>query len=144
MRDSKISKLREHIVGKERRRHRRNVILTGFLMLVLLFAKLFAMDIVVVSGSSMEPTLTDGQVLILLKSAYWISEPKTDDIVVVQHGTEQYIKRIAACPGEVPPDEEDPLPENRYYILGDNRDVSIDSRSFGSIPKNLIIGRILE
>lgn len=139
-----MDKLRKKIIKKEARQHKMKLTLTGLLLIFLIFTKLFVLDIVVVSGRSMEPTLTEGQALLLLKSAYWFAAPQDGDIIVVQHGTERYIKRIVACPGEIPPEEKEALPENQYYIMGDNREVSVDSRSFGAVSEELIIGRIIE
>ena len=138
-----ITALRKRIVRQDMCRRRRRKAMWAFLILAIAFVKLFAVDFVVVQGTSMEPTLREGQILVLQKSAYWIDDPQNGDIVVVQHGTEKYIKRIVACPGEVPPGEDEILQEGRYYIMGDNRAVSVDSRSFGAISKDLILGRII-
>ena len=138
-----ILTLKKRIVKQDIYRRRRRKAIWAFFVLAIVFIKLFAVDVVVVQGTSMEPTLREGQFLVLLKSAYWIDEPQNGDIVVVQHGTEKYIKRIVACPGEIPPGEDEILQEGRYYIMGDNMDVSVDSRSFGAISKDLILGCII-
>ena len=135
--------LRQKIIKQDKRHRRRKKTLWALVILLIIFVKLFAVDFVIVQGNSMVPTLQEGQILVLLKSAYWKSSPQNGDIVVVQHGTEKYIKRIVACPGDIPPGESEVLPDGRYYIMGDNRDVSVDSRSFGSITEDLILGRII-
>lgn len=144
MEESRAALLRRQMIKRWICRHRWKMIVVSISIIFLIILKLFVIDIVVVSGNSMEPALTDGQILIVYKAAYWVESPQNGDIVVVQHGTEQYIKRIAACPGEIPPGEKDTLPNGRYYILGDNQSVSIDSRSFGSVSEELIIGRIFK
>lgn len=135
--------LRRKIIKHEKQHKlkRTTIIIISFFLVV--FLKLFVVDIIVVQGSSMEPTLYEGQIHILLKCEYWQKKPQNGDVVVVQHGTEKYIKRIVACPGEIPPGEDEILPEGRYYIMGDNRPVSIDSRSFGAVSEELILGRVL-
>ena len=140
---TKITTMRKKMIQKQARNRRRKIGAAVLGIMLLFLGKWFVMDLIVVNGKSMEPTLVDGQVLLLYKAAYWNAKPQTGDIVVVQHGLDQYIKRIGACPGEIPPGETNQLPEGRYYILGDNPNVSVDSRDFGSISENLIIGKIL-
>lgn len=130
-----------------------------------------------VSGSSMEPTLHDGDSLLVDKLSYRFGDPKRYDIVIFpyQYGTKQYfIKRVIALPGEtvridydgniyiddVKLDEQygaeiilDPgraateisLGEDEYFVMGDNRNHSMDSRdvSVGNIHKSDILGRAL-
>ncbi len=129
-----------------------------------------------VIGSSMEPTLSDGDNLIVDKITYRFSEPKRYDIVVFpcQVDGTYFIKRIIGLPGEtVQIDEEgvifingeellesygrevikDPglaaqdvvLGEDEYFVLGDNRNDSMDSRdaAVGNVKREDIIGRAL-
>ena len=126
-----------------------------------------------VIGSSMVPTLEDGNQLITDKITYRFREPERFDIVVFPHEpvNEYYIKRIIGMPGETVeigddgtiytngevleenygygetrPQElggEVVLGEDEYFVLGDNREISLDSRyaEVGNIPRSLIIGR---
>lgn len=128
-----------------------------------------------VIGSSMEPTLTDGDNLIVDKISYRFREPKRFDIIVFpfQYADKTYyIKRIIGMPGEtVQIDgagniyingeileesygkevmlnpgraaEEIILEQDEYFVLGDNRNNSSDSRdpSVANIKKENIIGR---
>ena len=128
-----------------------------------------------VSGSSMEPTLSDGDNLIVDKVSYRFNDPERFDIIVFPFRYAEktyYIKRIIGLPGEtVYIDEQgniyidgelleenygkeiivDPgrayepvtLGANEYFVMGDNRNNSSDSRdpSVGNIHKNDIIGR---
>ena len=128
-----------------------------------------------VRGASMEPTLQDGDNLIVDKISYRFKEPERYDIIVFpfRYETETYyIKRIIGMPGErvridtegviyingevlregygkeviLSPGralEEIVLAEDEYFVLGDNRNNSADSRdpSVGSIRKDTIIGK---
>ena len=126
-----------------------------------------------VIGSSMVPTLEDGNQLITDKITYRFREPERFDIVVFPHGpnNEYYIKRIIGMPGETVEISEDgtiyiygevleedygygnttpqemsggiTLSEDEYFVLGDNREVSLDSRyaEVGNVPRSIIIGR---
>ena len=126
-----------------------------------------------VIGSSMVPTLEDGNQLITDKITYRFREPERFDIIVFPHGPakEYYIKRIIGMPGETVNIDEDGtiyingevleenygygstepqergsevvLSEDEYFVLGDNREVSLDSRykEVGNIPRSIIIGR---
>ena len=128
----------------------------------------------VVSGSSMEDTLSNGDNLIVDKISYRFHDPERFDVVVFPPYTEEentyYIKRIIALPGEVVRIDTDgviyingePLIESygtevmlnpydakedillgpdEYFVLGDNRNNSTDSRIIGSIKKKDIVGR---
>jgi signal peptidase I len=121
-----------------------------------------------VRGASMLPTLHNGQYLVISKLTYWIRPPQRGDIIVFRPPTnpgEEYIKRIVGLPGEQveiregevavngqPLDEpyvNSPgagsrpwtLSEGEYFVLGDNRRNSSDSRQFGPISEETIVGR---
>ena len=130
-----------------------------------------------VSGSSMEPTLQDGDSLLVDKLSYRFTAPHRYDIVIFpyQYGTKQYfIKRVIALPGETVRVDYDgkiyvdgavleenygaevimdpgraateiTLGEDEYFVMGDNRNHSMDSRdvSVGNIHKKDILGRAL-
>ena len=104
-----------------------------------------------VIGNSMVPTLQDGDQLITDKITYRFRDPERFDIIVFPHEpvNEFYIKRIIGMPGGygiTQPQErkgEIVLGEDEYFVLGDNREVSLDSRylEVGNIPRSIIIGR---
>ena len=92
----------------------------------------------------MSPTFADGQIVVFIRAAYWFAEPQTGDIVIIQHGNEKLLKRITASPGEVPEDwpQAGVVPPEFYFVEGDNRAVSLDSRFFGFIPRKEILGKV--
>ena len=157
-------------------------ILSTLLYLLVIFAITFLFITFIaqrteVSGSSMEPTLQDGDSLLVDKISYRFADPKRYDIVIFpyKYGDRQYfIKRVIGLPGEtIRIDAEgniyidgmilketygaeiiqDPgravsevtLGTNEYFVMGDNRNHSMDSRdaSVGNINKKDILGRAL-
>lgn len=121
-----------------------------------------------VRGSSMEPTLHDGQYLVVSKLAYWLGTPGRGDVIVFHppNGlSDDYIKRVIGLPGEqiriqeggvlvdgVPLDEPYvlhggvysgawTLGSNEYFVLGDNRGNSSDSHTWGTLPRENIVGK---
>ena len=123
-----------------------------------------------VDGSSMVPTLNDGQFVMVNRLAYKIGDPKHGDVVVFHYPRDpqqEYIKRIIGLPGDfvsinnghvfvngqqliepyiaaAPRSQgEWTVPENSIFVLGDNRNNSQDSRSFGSVSMDQVIGKAL-
>jgi len=121
-----------------------------------------------IKGESMVPNFTDGELILSEKIGYKLDEPRRGDVVVFRAPAPakvDFIKRIVGVPGEkvtISNGEvhingqklEEPyeiqitegrvdlqLGENQYFVLGDNRRSSSDSRTFGPIYKNSIKGR---
>ena len=122
-----------------------------------------------VQSISMEPTLHEGQYLIVSKISYWLHPPQRGDVVVLdppnQRSTIPYIKRVIGLPGEhievrdgrVWVDgvalnepyvsgpalygEDRVLGADEYLVLGDNRNNSSDSHVWGTLPRDNIVGK---
>jgi signal peptidase I len=124
----------------------------------------------VVQYSSMEPTLGHGEIMLVDRMTPRIAGYDRGDVVIFQppQGDGLFVKRIVGLPGEevilaragvfvngrlVPEPylcggqpssrpQAMQIPEDTYLMLGDNRPESLDSRSFGSVPTDMIVGRV--
>lgn len=137
-------------------------------VLIALFMVMFIMQSSDVEGSSMEPSLYTGERLMIDKISYEFVEPKRGDIVVIELADSEVplIKRVIAVAGEtveirsgvvfvngvqvVEPYVTNMTQQNygpvtvsaeHIFVLGDNRAVSRDSRSFGTVDVYRVIGK---
>ncbi len=102
----------------------------------------------IVAGESMVPTFQNGQYLIVDELSYHFREPERGEVVVFRYPKDEtkfFIKRIEGLPGDEVelPEGKRILEEGEYYVLGDNRPQSLDSRAWGPVPDKLITGRVL-
>ncbi len=86
-----------------------------------------------VKDRSMAPRIREGQYVIVNRLAYLLKKPRRGDIVVIRHPRDNrfLIKRIAE------------VERGGYVVLGDNEKYSVDSREFGPISKDLMVGKVL-
>jgi signal peptidase I len=135
------------------------------------FIIVFLYQPVRVEGTSMLPMLEDQDRLFINKIAYRMGDIQRGDVVVFQYPrdhSKSYIKRVIALPGDrlriedgkvfvngkrlqepyVPSrftdDRSQPemvLPSNEYFVMGDHRSISSDSREFGPVDRELIYGK---
>jgi len=131
----------------------------------------FVVTPIQVVGTSMNPNLVDGELMLLNKITYKINNINRFDIVVVDYADEPLIKRVIGLPGEKVEYKDNKLyindkvidenfktngktedynitesgyttiPDNMYFVVGDNRINSADSRVIGLIDKNIILGK---
>ncbi len=138
-------------------------------LILALAVHIFLAQATVVFGQSMEPNLHPQQRLIVDKISYRLHAPQRNDIVVIDlpEMDELLVKRIVAMPGEVVDIRSgvvyvngqpigEPFPHDTspidmapmtlgplaYFVLGDNRSNSNDSRAFGPVTQDQILGRV--
>lgn len=139
-------------------------------VIVVLLVKTFIFGTSIVDGHSMDPTLEDGERVIFNKLVYWIGDPSHGDIVIIERPQKNYVKRVIALPGETVEVSKHELyingekyeqsfvnedarmhtgnfgpvkvPEDEYFVMGDNRAISKDSRNgLGFIERDDITGK---
>ena len=95
------------------------------IMIMVLFQSVFLLGYV--PTASMEPTLKAESLLLGLRL---FDEPETGDIIIFHHDGSCLVKRIAACEGDtlIHKNTVATVPENCFYVLGDNTENSHDSR----------------
>ncbi|TDA65638.1 MAG: signal peptidase I [Clostridia bacterium] len=132
--------------------------------------RLFLFEPFVIPSGSMEPTLQPGDRIIVSKLSYRFSEPQREDVIVFRYPPNPrlvYIKRLVAMGGDTvriednrlyvngQPVPEQYLPDNVYmhdfgpvtippgsfFVLGDNRNNSEDSRVWGLLPEGNVLGK---
>jgi signal peptidase I len=141
------------------------VVLAGLFYLVISLATAR----VVVEGPSMRPTLLSGEWIVVSRWTYKLGSPRRGDVVVflppTNAQTDDLIKRVIGLPGETVeikagsvwvdgkaldesyaagptvPDNRWQLGTDQLFVMGDNRQLSLDSRSFGPISLRNVVGR---
>ncbi len=147
----------------------REIIETLALTLIIFLVIHFTVQNYMVDGTSMQPGLNNNQYVLVNKLAYLFHTPERGDVIVFHwpvDTTKDLIKRVIGLPGDVivvdrttvmvngvvlkepyisvpanPKGDRLVVPPNDYFVMGDNRQVSDDSRDWGFVPKSYIIGK---
>jgi signal peptidase I len=139
-------------------------------VILALVIRFFVFQPFYIPSGSMEPTLLTGDRIIVSKFSYYFSEPERGDVVVFKYPRDPkrvFVKRVVALGGEtvaikdgqlyidgvLVPEEYIParvsypdfgpvrVPEGKLFMLGDNRANSDDSRVWGFLDEDLLIGK---
>ena len=121
-----------------------------------------------IEGHSMDPTLHEGEYVLINKLSYLLNEPERGDIIVLEFPNDpsrDFIKRIIGIPGDQidvrggevrinnivltePYIQDSPryegswtVPQDNFFVLGDNRNNSHDSHSWSFLPRHEVIGK---
>jgi signal peptidase I len=147
----------------------REVVITVVIAIAVFFSLRLTVQSYTVVMSSMEPNFQQGECIMVNKVSYHSSGPQRGDVIVFNPPFESefpYIKRVIGLPGDTveikdekvfingtaldeayimaPPDYTMPavqVPENEYFVLGDNRNNSNDSHNGWLVPRDNIIGK---
>jgi len=136
-----------------------------FISILIIVVYVFSFQIVI--GDSMNPKYKDNNVLVLSKINYRIFKVNRFDIVSLKNNNQIIVKRVIGLPNEkieyknnelyindeliiydfeilgIIEDFVTVLKEDEYYVMGDNRENSLDSRFFGPINKKDIVGKTM-
>lgn len=170
--------MEQHILrsANKQREYRTQSLLAWAFIILQVFVIIFLLFVVILSptrvnGSSMSPTLVEGEVLLVDRLSLFVRTPSRGAMVIFKnpHSDEELIKRIIALPGETiqinneniyingrlldessyspaPAEEFDALvvPEGCVFVMGDDRANSLDSRdpSISCIPVEQLHGRV--
>lgn len=152
----------------------KDILKYAIIIIIALLLMLYVVSLQQVVGPSMNPNYYDGDLLILNKLHYRLQKPKRFEVAVINSQTEKYfIKRVIGLPGEHVAFKDnklyidgqlveqkfkyedttdfdlkelgyDVIPEGYYFVVGDNRPESLDSRfeEIGLINKKDFVGKV--
>ena len=147
----------------------KEIIQTALISLaIFFFVYIFLVQPHRVKGDSMMPNFLDGELLLTEKVSYRVTKPERGDVIVFRAPDRNvdFIKRVVGVPQDLikiedgnvivngeklnepyetqktQGSEEISLGNEEYFVLGDNRNASSDSRSFGPIKKDTIKGKV--
>lgn len=138
-------------------------------LFLVVIIKTFIVQLFWIPSRSMEPILLINDRIIVTKFSYWYEEPQRGDIIVFRFPkdtSKHLVKRVIGMGGEIISIRNNQVyingklldepyinnekyqdfgpvvvPDGHYFVLGDNRDSSEDSRSWGYVPARLVVGK---
>lgn len=167
--------LREQLDDEKRRQKKRGLVIKGASVLVVIIAisiliSTMWMPVLKIYSASMEPTLEKGNIVIAVKKTH----VRNGHLIAFYIGNKTLVKRVIAGPGDMVDIDDNgnvfvnedlvdepyvsskkagesditfpyQVPESRYFVLGDNREISMDSRNeyIGCVSEDQIIGEVM-
>jgi signal peptidase I len=142
----------------------------AILMAAMVIARSLVFELLIINGPSMRPTIMQGDRILVSKLTYKLRKPSRGDIIAFRMGLRRLVKRVVGLPGDVIEIRDGLLyrdgevfankpqvalhrhPRRRshrlrtvkdkhVFVIGDNSSLSVDSRDFGTISYEDIIGK---
>jgi signal peptidase I len=143
------------------------------LIIIIIIGRNYVFEVAITSGSSMEPTIEHGDHILVNRLAYRSQKPGKGDIIALKIGWVMMVKRVLGVPGDIIElkdnllycnsklikyEQHSNLPIKRLkqrsfgpltvwdkhvFVIGDNEEHSVDSRNYGVISYNDIVGKVV-
>ncbi len=136
---------------------------------IAVLLRLFVFEFVCISQTSMEPTLYSNNYVFMERVTYWFAQPSFGDVVICKFPDSEatYVKRVIGIAGDTLEIKDGVLyingeadrtyfsqdtqktfpktvvPQGCVFVMGDNRNVSVDSRAVGPLKLEMILGKAL-